>query len=308
MPCNHPVEAFRSPDGVLHFNTRLPNTQFPCGRCMGCRLDRAQAWAVRCVHEASLHENNCFVTLTYNNEHLPKRGRLEYRDFQLFMKRLRKQFNCFDVTLWQWLPRYYMAGEYGSQEETERPHFHACLFGVDFPDKYKWRTNHQGDQLYRSPMLETIWTQGTSEIGTVTIQSAGYVARYVLKKITGKKANEHYQRTDPATGETYSLPPEFNRMSLKPGIGAQWFQRYQTDVYNAARTYLIHDAKKMKPPRYYETLLERTDPDVADAAKASRQQFALRQAAQNTAPRRAAREKIQEAQLQQLKRTLKERT
>lgn len=195
--------------------------------------------------------------------------------------------------------RYYMAGEYG--EDNARPHFHACLFGIDFTDKYPWRKNHQGDILYRSPTIEKIWHKGAVELGTVTLQSAGYVARYVLKKITGQHASTHYQRTDPATGELYTLPPEYNRMSLKPGIGANWFHQYKTDVYNG-RNYLIHEGAKMAPPRYYHTLLERENKPAADAIKASRQHFERTRAPQNG----TAREQIQKAAIRSLQRSLKE--
>ncbi len=131
MPCYHPLSAFQCADGSIVFHERrwyntVKTLSLPCGQCIGCRLERSRQWAMRCMHEAQLHENNCFITLTYDNTHLPSDGSLHYKDFQLFIKRLRKKFGNTRI-------RYYMAGEYG--ENFGRPHFHACIFGHDFHDK-----------------------------------------------------------------------------------------------------------------------------------------------------------------------------
>ncbi len=150
----------------------------PCGQCIGCRLDKSKQWAIRCVHEASLYDNNSFITLTYNTEHLPEDRSLEVRVFQLFMKRLRKRFGT--------KIRFYACGEYGDQ--NGRPHYHACLFNHDFQDKKLWKRGKDPSlDLYRSADLEKLWPYGYSSIGEVTFQSAAYVARYIMKKITGPK-------------------------------------------------------------------------------------------------------------------------
>lgn len=249
-------------------------------------------WALRCVHESQMHEQNCMLNLTYNDENIPWRGMLDHKHFQDFMKRLRFHHRK--------KIRYYMCGEYG--DLNGRPHFHACLFGTDFADKYQWRKNHQGDWLYRSPQLEQLWKLGNAEIGAVTLQSAGYIARYVLKKMTGEKALDHYARTDPASGELYSLPPEYNRMSLRPGIGATWFEQYgHTDVYNSEKSYVVHEGRKHQPPRYYHQLLERKNPGLARKVTRAKQDFA---AARGAPTRRAlaADEAITKARVQLLKR------
>ena len=118
-----------------------------------------------------MYDDNCFITLTYSNQHIPADGSLDVRVFQKFMKRLRKRFG--DGI------RFYHCGEYGSL--LGRPHYHACLFNFDFPDKYLWKENN-GQKLYRSPSLEELWPYGYSSIGTVTFESAAYVARYILKR------------------------------------------------------------------------------------------------------------------------------
>ena len=146
-------------------------------------------------------DRNCFVTLTYNDEHLPANGSLNKRDITLFLKRLRKRYGKGI--------RYYQCGEYG--ELLSRPHHHAILFNHDFEDKQLWSVRG-GVRLYRSASLEQLWPYGYSTIGDVTFESAAYVARYVVKKITGEREGEHYR----------GKMPEFATMSRRPGIGRGW--------------------------------------------------------------------------------------
>ena len=170
---------------------------------------------MRCVHEAKFHDVSCFVTLTYDDEHLPVGGTLVYRHFQLFMKRLRKSFPK---------ARFFMCGEYG--DNTSRPHYHAVLFGVDFRDRVPHARSGSGEVVYASALLSRLWQLGFASVGDFTFESAAYVARYVLKKVTGDLAAEHYRSVDLATGEIVDRVPEFCHMSLKPGIGARWFEQY----------------------------------------------------------------------------------
>lgn len=198
---------------------------------------------MRCVHESKCHDVNSFVTLTYDDDHLESPS-LEYRDFQLFMKRLRKSS--------EGRLRFFACGEYG--EENQRPHFHALLFGKTFGAREKI-----GSNLYRSPELEKVWPHGMSSFGDVTFQSAAYVARYSIKKINGPLAADHYKRVHVSTGEIVSVSPEFGHMSLKPGIGRPWFDKYWKDVYKA-RDCCIIDGKEYPAPRYYDQLLARLEP------------------------------------------------
>jgi len=206
------------------------------------------------VHEAKLHERSCFLTLTYADENLPAGGSLHYPDFQKFLKRVRRALGKV---------RFYMCGEYG--DALDRPHYHCLLFGVDFSeDRYVWKRKHYG-ALYRSPLLERLWSLGHSEIGQVNFDSAAYVARYVMKKITGDLAPEHYKRVDQETGEVFMLVPEFTHMSLKPGIGAGFFHKFASDIYPG--DFVVSRAKKVKPPRYYDVLLDRVNPDLSADVK-----------------------------------------
>ena len=183
----------------------------PCGQCIACRLNKSRDWATRCVLEAKMHEQNCFITLTYSEENCPPDMSLQKRDFTNFIKRLR--FNTGKKI------RYYAAGEYG--DLYSRPHYHACIFGWK-PDDLVLYTVRNGVNLYLSETLLKAWQyQGYVTVGDVTFESAAYVARYVTKKITGDRAEEHY----------CGRQPEYTVMSRRPGIGAKFFERYSTDIY-----------------------------------------------------------------------------
>lgn len=248
MACYRPLSAWQTESGEIVFAERgkiLRSLVLPCGQCIGCRLARSRGWAIRCMHEQQCHEWSSFVTLTYNEESVPYPPSLDVRPFQLFMKRLRKRMR---VPI-----RYYMCGEYG--ESFGRPHYHACLFGVFFEDREVWKDLPSGFKLYRSKVLEELWPLGNSSVGDVTYESARYVANYCTKKVNGPRAHEHYQWIDPYTGEVFERDPEFACMSLKPGIGQKWFERYSKEVF--VHDAVIVDGMKIKPPRYYDTLIQR---------------------------------------------------
>ena len=259
MACYHPIDVYQvhGEDVRLRFGVPSPSDdvrrvfKIPCNRCVGCRLRRSSEWALRCVHEAALYKANSFITLTYDNDHLPSAGSLHYPDFKGFIKRLNERLHR------SGLPRvrYYMAGEYGALRS--RPHYHACIFGYDFPDKHLWQKTPSGSLIYRSDLLEEVWPFGHSSVGDLTYQSAAYTARYVMKKVFGDDSQVAYLSDDfnLETGECLTRVPEFNRMSLKPGIGARWFEKYQTSVY--PHDFLVHGGRKYKPPRYYDVLYER---------------------------------------------------
>ncbi len=244
---------------------------------------------MRCVHESKMHEFSSFVTLTYDDEHVPTS--LRYSDFQKFMKRVRKKFGP---------TRFFMCGEYG--ENTYRPHFHACLFGVFFVD----RTVHSVSgplPVYRSATLEQLWPFGFSTVGDVTFESAAYCARYVLKKVTGARADEHYKRVDLRTGEIVSVMPEFCRMSLKPGIGATWFAKYHSDVYSDVKDGVPINGVRCKPPRYYDRLLEARDSDLFEYLQLQRYLKPINLEDQ-TDERLAVREKVALAKVKTYQRSL----
>lgn len=287
MPCYKPLSAWRTDSGDVVFNSKRGGKPLflSCGQCVGCRLERSRQWATRCMHEASMHNDNCFITLTYASNDVSS---LNYRDFQLFLKRLRKHWPNDRI-------RFYMCGEYG--EKNYRPHFHACLFGFNFPDRVPLR--HLGiSKLYRSAQLDKLWSHGHAAIGDVTFESAAYVARYVMKKITGDTAQDHY--TDPETGEI--LTPEFNHMSLKPGIGHDWLLKYYTDVYPTGK--VVIRGHESKPPKYYDRNYKTRDPIGYDELCAIREFENYAHRDNDTYDRLATREKVAKSRIKTLKREL----
>lgn len=216
-----------------------------------------------------MHERNSFVTLTYNDAHLPGDRGLSKIDLRNFMKRLRKRHGAGI--------RFLAAGEYGG--ETQRPHYHMALFGLDFSEDRVKRTTRKGHPIYTSKALAKAWTcprchqsMGFHEIGSLTYDSAFYVAGYVMKKRTGEQADQRYRRLD-LDGYYYDVVPEFAQMSLRPGLGARWFEKYWRDCY--PHDYVVVNGKKRKPPAYYDELLKREHPDVYDQVKEQRLRAAL---------------------------------
>lgn len=285
------MKALRSSDGVQFVGreAKVFNLMLPCRQCAGCRMAHSREWALRIMHEASLHPQNCFITLTFSEEYL--KPSLDYTDFQQFMKRFRKKHGKL---------RFYMCGEYGS--DHNRPHYHACIFGFDFADKTLWQRKKSGN-LYRSKSLEQLWPYGFSSIGDLTFESAAYVSRYILKKINGGLAKEHYSRTDSETGEITEITPEFTRMSLKPGIGATWFEKFQSDIF--PHDYVIQNGHKKPVPRYYtkKYLKGLTDEEVKEF-ESHREKKLETYRKENTPARRKARAEILKSKLKNFKRNL----
>lgn len=319
-PCFSPISAWQGYDGTMYFddpgNRRdiQRKLQLRCRRCIGCRTERAEIWAARCMHEASLYStrtrsNNEFITLTFRPEEYSFRGgSLDYTPFQLFMKRLRKE-SAQPV-------RFYMSGEYSpialaAREAWPHPHFHAILFNGSFGDRTRFQKNKWGDWTYRSRQLERLWPFGYSTTGDVDHASARYVAGYVADKLDGPKALDVYARTDQEG--RYELPPPFSHMSTRPGIGAGWLAKYRDDVYKASLEtgqvwqdgLVMPKGRKLGAPVYYDRLLERSDPELLEAIKEDRERRGLDAQAKGdgTPERLAVREEIMEARLAWRKRS-----
>lgn len=297
MPCYHPLQAYRAlSDGAIFFRERpdCESIELACGQCIGCRLERSRQWATRCVHEASMHPFNCFITLTYNNDNVPADGGLHYDHFQKFMKRLRRMFSSHEIS-------FYMCGEYG--ENYGRPHYHACLFGIDFPDRVVHARTGAGFFIFTSEILSGLWPYGFSSVADFSFETAAYVARYVLKKVTGEAGKRHYEVLDEMTGEIINRRPEFCQMSRRPGIGARWFERYgKSDVL--VRDAVIINGHESTVPRYYDKLLKKSDPLAFDDVKAKRVLDNYARRDDNTVTRLEAKEKVAKARASFLKRTL----
>lgn len=243
------------------------------------------------MHESQLHSESAFITLTYDPENIPPGGTLIKKHFQDFAKRLRKKFPDRKI-------KYFHCGEYG--ERLQRPHYHALLFGVDFPDRVRFKKSADGSILYTSEILQRLWPAGFATVGDVTFESAAYVARYVMKKITGKPAKKHYETLVSETGEIIARLPEYTTMSLKPAIAKDWYSAFKDDAYPS--DFIVLRGVKMKPPKYYDRLLEIEDPEARAAIKARRMEEALLRQGDSTTARLRAREKVKLAQISTLKR------
>lgn len=252
MPCYHPVTAYLPLDGgkLSFFEVKDSRTiRVPCRQCIGCRLMRQNSWAVRMLCEAQMHPVNWFITWTYDDEHLPRDGSLKYSDMQACHHRLRKAFGSF---------RFFCAGEYG--DSFGRAHFHSINFGLNITDLDVVKTSSK-TPIYRSKILERCWGKGNVFIGTVTPQSVRYCASYTLKKITGARADEHYRRVDPETGELIFVAPEGAWMSRRPGLGATWFDKYWPECV-VHKSVVGAGGKKQRLPTYFNNRINAWDDDA----------------------------------------------
>nr|AVQ10279.1 replication protein VP4 [Gokushovirinae environmental samples] len=326
MACYHPMRAWRTEEGEVSFNRGAIQMRLPCNQCIGCRLRRSGVWAARCVNEAQLHHHNCFLTLTYDDDHLVDKywtgllydqgpnkgekayaGNLHYPDIQRFHKRLLRALGRKNTPIVGSADtsaatfRFYLGAEYGPK--YGRPHYHTCLFGIEFSDKKYHGKSPAGYKLYRSEQLEKLWRHGYSSIGELNYETAAYTARYVMKKINGQQQKKHYQKIDHNTGEIKTLEPEFNQMSRDQGIGHHWYQQYKTDVY--PHDYLVlKNGRKIQPPRYYDNLYKKIHPQQWEQIIADRQERAKQHWQEQKPSRLAVRETIAQAQLKMLKRKI----
>lgn len=264
MGCDTPISAYRSSEfnpatgryGVtlrrkdaLNPASISGSFKVPCGKCQGCLLERSRQVSVRCMHESSMHERNCFLTLTYSDKHLPVDFSVHKPHWQDFNKRLRAHaFRSEAAYL-----KFYMCGEYGSK--NLRPHYHALIFGFDFADKVLFETTPQGHKLYVSAKLQQLWPFGLATIGSLTYQTASYTARYTMKKLDGlnRRDSNYYLRVHPLHGFICRVQPEFSLRSTGgkkgKGLGYSWFEKHGKEAF--ANDSVIVEGYEAQPPRYY---------------------------------------------------------
>jgi hypothetical protein len=297
MPCYTPNQVYYSlrPDGKkdITFSNVLGDLWrrglpmpsdtmgLPCGQCRGCRLETSRCVAVRCMHELEMHSSSCFGTLTYAPEHLPLDRSVSKRVMQDFMHDLRQKCargfeyvdSCGKLQFYQKTEgiRYLYSGEYG--DKFSRPHYHFILFGFDFPDKRYFKRS-KGGRIYVSKMLSGLWPFGHHGIGMVSFESAAYVGRYCVKKVTGAARKDHYCFVDSLTGQVFDLTPEFAEPSRKPGLGRLYLEKNFSDIY--PRDFVLVKNKKnpngikTRPPRYYDDVCKEHYPDIWKQVQASR--------------------------------------
>lgn len=213
----------------------VKGNKVPCRKCVECKIQYSNEWAYRVMLEAKKHEHNCFITLTYNDDNLPDKASLKKRDFQKFMKRLRKYLLRFAIKV-----RYFACGEYGSK--GNRPHYHCILFGYDFPDKYFFCRDNRGNNLYRSPVLEKIWQFGFSSVGEeLDFDSAKYCAKYMQADLDKQDGREK----------------PFTLMSRKPGIALDVIPK---TVYDTGDIYF--NGRKVFAPRAFLKKFKNEFPEI----------------------------------------------
>lgn len=325
MGCKRPIQATRNGAGPIRLLPRFVTgmglasrkawgdtiVELPCGRCAQCRVDKANDWATRCHHESKMHRhpdgspNACMITLTFENEGLLLRelkqgthpSSLDVRDWKLFAKklgqhRLRKQRREEKSLGLEKGPRrgfrYFHVGEYGG--ENKRPHYHALLFGEDFSEDRIWTKDERGNACATSATLDKLWGYGRTDIRPMTPETVNYCCRYVTKKLNGEMLKNSLERLDPDTGEIITVRPEYATMSLKPGIGATWYERFKDDVF--PDNFVVVKGTKKKVPRFYLRRLQKEDKElyerVADAAHKS----AAGRVQEQTPERRLVRERV----------------
>jgi hypothetical protein len=243
MACNEPKSVSKGKFGGIAFMEKHGQSyeaggyRIPCGKCLGCKMDRAHSWAIRNKHETSLWDHNSFLTLTYAENPYS----LDYSHIQLFMRKLRKTLNGdLPSPCGNHFPiRFFCAGEYG--EKFDRPHYHILLYNVFIPDQKPLKVG-----LNKSELLDKLWEKGNVSIGPLYPERAAYVSQYSMKKIYGRGALEtHYK----------GRKPEFIQMSNRPGIGYWWYTQFKNDVL--PKDYVVVEGTRRKIPRYYEKLFRK---------------------------------------------------
>lgn len=228
----------------------------PCRQCIGCRLEKSREWATRLLLESKQHDKSCFLTLTYDDDHVPEGGTLMPSHFTSFIKDLRARLDYYGKEK----IKYFGCGEYGDQ--TGRPHYHLALFGPfdtvsEDSERSEEEPSRSGDRQFTHSDISSVWIYGLHRYSELTFESAAYVARYVLKKITGAPSEVHYS----------GRVPEFQRSSK--GLGKAHFERWSSDIYPEDQVVLPGRGAFLPPP-YFDRLLEKVDPSLFSKVKTAR--------------------------------------
>lgn len=256
----------------MHLGLQMPKGAerllLPCGACFGCRMGYAELWSIRCQHEARLWDRSVFVTLTYDDAHLPWHGGLLYPHLQGFFKRLRKAYRG-DHSIPEAggkLPiRFFAAGEYGAQ--TDRAHWHILLFNWCPPD-FDYLSGRSGIEL---PSMLRLWPFGSHRVDMFSSGRASYIAGYSAKKVRGKEAARRYEVMNMENGELYQRRAEFCQMSRKPGIGIWYFRRHRKDFERGFVE--AEGGVRKRMPRLYAEYLKAEVPGYAELLESRRQEY-----------------------------------
>lgn len=227
----------------------------PCKQCIGCRLEKSRQWATRLMHETKFHSGSIFLTLTYDESNLPKNGSLVKSHLRTFFKDLRARNSYYGKNK----IKYFACGEYG--DTTGRPHYHAGLFGdlsIYDDAAIEEEPSRSGDRQFTHPDITATWPHGLHRFSEFNFETAAYVARYVLKKISGPASQAHYG----------NRIPEFQ--SSSNGLGKGHVETWLDDIYPSDHV-VIPGRGAFMPPPYYDRLLEKRDPGLYQQVKLARE-------------------------------------
>lgn len=276
----NPVEiTFRQPP--LNDWQKYDQIALPCGKCVSCQIAKSRDWANRCILEMEDHSHTTFLTLTYDDAHLPRTwdinkatgectpvATLVPRDLQLFLKKLR--FHADNHI------RFFACGEYGSR--TFRPHYHLIIFGLHCQDAEPQSRSEIGNQYYTSDFISRLWTDqygdplGYHILAPATWKTCAYTARYILKKQTDQNSRQWYK--------DHGLEPPFMRCSRSPGIGAHYLERHPDCMqFTQISSGDIDGARSFCPPAYFKRKFKEQDPVSADWYSIERETFSASQTA-----------------------------
>ena len=283
MPCYFPNQVLFPDNGRPIFEGsrsfeeekgHLPGGFLPCGSCDGCRLKKAQDWSIRCVHAASFHKHNYFLTLTYNDQHLPKEGVVR-KHVARFIKSLQRKFNRHrrSVGLPYYKFEYFYCGEYG-ENASMRAHYHVCLFGLELTDLVPFKRSKRGNLTYKSSFLEECWYRGYVDVGFFTPSAAKYTAMYIQKsKRERQMGRTHWVRD--RNGFSYERNNEFSGSSKS--LGLNFLKKWTSDIFpsdNCAISEVQKDGTKktrlFSSPAYYLRKLKEISIDLYEKVKAKR--------------------------------------
>lgn len=227
----------------------------PCGKCAQCVSQRCNSWTLRSTLEMQKYNNACCLTLTYDNEHLPENGNLNYKDVQLFIKKLRNKLNQDYKQDGKKIEIKYMcACEYGSQKL--RPHYHLILFNFFPPDIPKVGGqlkpavfSKRGNPQYVSKLITDLWGKGRVTVGLCNHQTCRYVSQYCAKKLINKHPD--YLKKCKECRE---------KLVASVGFGLDWFKRNFRSVMSAGK--VVFGGFTFAIPKYFIKKLEQIAPKI----------------------------------------------
>lgn len=243
MKCVNPSSAHLA-NGKVYFSTRgiegvrRFSVKIACGHCWQCRRESSLDTAVRAQHESHYWTHSFFLTLTYDNLHLPKNSSLSRPHITAFVRELKRNM---DIMI-------FGCGEYGGK--FGRPHYHLILF-----------SNHD----IHSEEYQKHWSFGHIDVGECTPASIAYVCKYSVKKVLGPAAHSYYADR--------GIIPEFGIFPKRPAMGRKWLEDNLQHIIS--NNFVYYNNSKRRIPRYYKKILAALKPEAALSKSILAQQYMI---------------------------------